>query len=455
MRGFRRAVIATVVTTTAACSSSELRWFAPPDLEDARGIVAVAHTESGPRAYVADVAETNAWRIQDEVMEDALAVDLFVYRCPIDAWLPDATALSVAESGGLPLPPASRVFSGSIDDGFEWRAVDEAPERTAALTFDYAEHARCSALETEAIVPLNRDAEPRLLVALGEDRVLVGTRDGDMYIASRDGAVVPFLPGADADGDPYVAGFRAEDGTIYLMSNGESCLARVDDDSTITRIACLPLGANGARGSWYDVDGEETASGLAVAARTHEGRVFVMTATSAEFRELDFGAPTGAGSKAGLAWAGDGRAFVAGSVPRDVLVSTNGALTREPVDVLPIDIVNGITIGREHGPLVVSNFGEVLVRASEDGWSAFGTCGIAEARVVAEAGGRAWCGGMGIVAEVGRDTRACPQEVTLVGQVMRLTSLGGRRLAMSAHVEGSAEVHFLRSAAPYATSCVE
>lgn len=439
-----------------ACSSREHRWVAPPDLGDARGIVAVVHTADGPRAFAADVSDDGAWRIQEDLpSDDALAIDVLVYRCALDAWLPGTRELSVVASGGRPLPPASRVFSGTLADGFAWRAEDAPPDRTADLEFDYADHARCSALETEAIVPLNRDAEPRLLVALGDGHVLVGTRDGDMYVVSREGRLDPFLPGVTSDGDPYLAGFRASDGTTYLISNGGSCLARVDDDATATRIACLPLAGGSGRGSWYDVDGELTDAGLAVAARTDSGRVFVKTATSADFREIDFGAPSGANDKAGLVWAGAGRFFAAGLLPRDVLVYTNGVVTLEHVQVLPIDILNGITIGPENGPLVVSNFGEVYARRSEEGWRQFGTCGIAEARLIQESGGRTWCGGMGLVAEVGLDSRACTAEITLIGKILRIVRLGTDRMAMTARVDGESEVHFLRVAAPRVSACVE
>lgn len=452
----RSASLVLVAVASASCSSAELRWVTPPDLEGARGLVAVVHAASGPRAFAVDLDVGEDWSIREEVSaDDALAIDLLVYRCPLDSWIAGAKDLSVAESGGRPLPPASAVYSATQQDDFDWASGAQVPERTSSLRFEYADHQRCSELEIEARVPLNSEEEPRLLVPLDAERALVGTEDGAMFVVSRDGALAAFHPGASVDGDPYVAGFTTDDGTIYLMSTGRSCLARADDETTLSRIACLPLGIQSATGTWYDVDGEMTDAGLTVLARTHNGRVFAMTATTSAFRELEFGGASGADSKAGLVWAGDGRGFVSGLVPRDMLAYAGGQLRSESVTLLPFDLVNGVALGREHGPVMVSNFGEVFARAEDGRWVRHGACGVAEARIVAEAGGRVWCGGMGLIAEVGRDEDACNAEITLVGSVRRLASLGGNRLVLSAHVEGQAEVQFLRVTEPYASVCSE
>lgn len=451
----RDAWIATWSITLAACSSGERIFVAPPDLGDARGLVAIVHEPGGPRALGVDLTSDEPWRIEATYApDDDVDVDLLAYDCTLDAWLVSPEDLGLTKSDGRSIPAPSRVLSASSSDGFEWRPSAEVPERVQLLEFEYTTPARCSEMVSEAIVSFGTQKEGRMLIPLDEDRMLVGLGSDGMFEVHRDGTATPFFPGATtANGDQYFNGFVTSDGTVYLVSRGRSCLGRVDT-ATITEIACLPLASGTDDGSWYHIDGEQTPDGLEVVAMSDNGETFVMPAGTMAFENITPAQADDGGRKADVVWVGPGEGLFAGPLAVDVQRYADGRSTIEPAELSSVDRVNGVGVSETHGSLVVTNLGDIQQRQPTGGWRNFGATAIPQGRFVIDIGGRILAAGSGLVVEIGSDGEACEAGVVLPNEINRLAKIGPDRfVALMRPKDLLPELHFFRLSGERAPTC--
>ncbi len=197
-----------------------LRADVPFEASDASAIVALLRPNEAPelRAFVIEdgaiepawnlpVADTDRWKVQ-----------VLVYDVPLtELGLEAGVLVPVTEGASRALPSPARVLTRqlanrSLLDNWETSAPIDADVAALRLplvcaTFDPVE------------VDLPDDAPAMFLVALDDARLLMGNRDGAMYVATPDGALEPITSTvglvydafADDAGDLYLA---ATDGLV-------------------------------------------------------------------------------------------------------------------------------------------------------------------------------------------------------------------------------------------------
>lgn len=450
MRGSERWIF--IAALTAACSSSESRFVATPELGDARGAIAIIHEANGPRAITVDLSSDTDWRIETELDGDeTIDVDLLLYDCGLETWLVDPE-VGIAETGGRAIETPDRIFSWSSAGGDDWSTQDELPGRTAVLRFDFESPERCATLTTEASVSYPGTADPRLFITLDERRALVAGRDGNIYEVDMDGRVDDFWLNANADGHVYIGGFKDDDGTIYLISRGTGCVGRVDT-STISRVACVPLVNSPDPGTWMYIDGGMTPDGLELFVMSDNGETFVMPAGATAFEAITPMGSDSAGRKAGILRPRPGEVYFVGPLPLDVQRWADGTSTIEPVGLTPIDRANGLGLGEDGFPLLASNLGEII-RRGEDGWEQLGSSGVPQGRFIIAANGRTFIGGDSLIAEVAADGMSCEAAAIFSNELHRVGQTGPTTFAVAYRNMGvDPQVDFLRIDGPRRPSC--
>lgn len=422
----------------AACSGADDRFLSSPD-SDAASFVTIVHT-APPSIVARDTSDP--WSATFALEDPSAVVDVLAYACPLDALKLPAGRLTPSPTGQA-LPRADRTFTTTLDGADEWATLDPAPARLTELRVALPERRDCADVDLDRVVLPGVRGVPRILVALGDDEVLLGLRDGELYRVHRDGTFEHVFVGQRQQ-HPYVAAARVRDGTLYFATSDTGCFGVAHDFETIDPLVCPPA-SEADRGTWIQMDAGTTAAGIdEVFASFETGEIFVVRDGALTDLTVDDVTPTD--RKAAVLRLGDGEALFAGPLKDSVIRYVDGRTELERASIIFFDQLVGLGATTAYGPVALTNSGALLGHKS-GAWTQIASSGAARPHYVVDVEGRLFVdseAAVGVV-EILPDLSVCPFEPIEQTESLRMIKLGDDGFALVVNPrDGDVRVTFVR-----------
>jgi hypothetical protein len=434
----------------AACSPA-VEVLTMPALRTG-GLVVVTIPDDGPwTAHALDIGADVPDRINVPVPSGARAsLYALQYSCGLEGLGLRPGPIAVVDTpNGRPLPPRppniAEATWQSGQDHLDWEGRDALPEALTALRLEGSPPSPCIHFRP-TVVPIAEEDDAELMVPLGDDEVLVSTRDGRFFRVTRAGAV---RITALSTTTPHLGAFRAADGTIWLRGH-DGRLVYGDLDRGFVE---HPARAEPSGDIRVWMDGPRTDAPFELYSVTREGTLEHFDGRAWTVLERLRG--TRADKWGGVAWLAPGEALAVGPRPTALIHASPSEVVLE--ELQPTDSIRELTSVAflpELGPVVGGDMG-FLYLYEDDVWRGrFDTPLSLPVHAIAPLDRGVLFGGeKNVFAQYHPDHGFCDDVESTAGTRVERVVMLGRTLVALGNSKGRSELTFLDPLDPAPAVC--
>jgi hypothetical protein len=313
--------MAAVAATGAGCHNGVISVSAP--IGGGAHSVLMVLVESGEvRAVTAsefDPADVRILVGADASRIDSSCLYALFYRCPLSALTLSSGPQKVSTSGGVWSPPPTKMMASSCfanGTPSQWTPISTVPDAVSALRLERAAISSCPQFGVSTLeLPNTAGCSATFGVSIDDERALVGTDRGSLFEVRMTGAkAITSISTTVA----YAAGFRADDGRIWL-AGPHRAFAQLDLDHGFLPAPPHPS-ADGIAGMWLDGASGGGSFELYLLSNTSTSTKTLERFDGASWSviaQLPIGGPRTPGFSyyGGVAWAGPEHAFAVAGAP--------------------------------------------------------------------------------------------------------------------------------------------